>query len=520
MIPTSMTTWTIRTIPTIPMTEWGRRGRRALASIRTRLLVTVLLVLALGVGGTALVTRQVLLARVDERIANQLTQEVEELRVFAQSGLDPQTGEPFGDDVGRLLTVFLQREVPVAGELMITYLDGQPYQRTAQTVPYRVDTDPDLTARWGATPETMQGVVDTAAGPLHYLAVPVTASQGPDGVFLVGQFKEVVASEVAQTVRVTAWAALATLLVGTVVATGLARRILVPLNDVTATAREISDTDLSQRLEVQGNDEVAELATTFNAMLDRLETAFDQQRTFIDDAGHELRTPITVIRGHLELLDVEDPVDRDQTVALVLDELDRMHRMVEDLLTLARADQPDFIAPVLLDIDDLTTTIHRKALALSTDHRWVLDEVAVGMVEADGQRLTQAMMQLAANAARYTASGTTIAIGSTIDATHLRLWVRDDGPGVEPDDQERIFERFARGQGPRRTDGAGLGLAIVRVIAEAHGGDITLDSTPGQGATFTLRIPRSGPADPDISWDDTLDLADDETRPISLSEPR
>jgi two-component system, OmpR family, sensor kinase len=502
------------------MTEWGLRGRRALASIRTRLLVTVLLVLALGVGGTALVTRQVLMARVDERIANQLTQEVEELRVFAQSGLDPQTGEPFGDDVARLLTVFLQREVPVSGELMVTYLDGQPYQRTAQTVPHRVDTDPDLTARWGATRETMRGVVDTPAGPLHYLAVPVTAATGPHGVFLIGQFEEVVAGEVAQTIRVTAWAALAALLVGTVVATGLARRILVPLNRVTATAREISDTDLSRRLAAEGSDEVAELATTFNAMLDRLETAFEQQRQFIDDAGHELRTPITVIRGHLELLDVSNPEDRADTVALVLDELDRMHRMVEDLLTLARADQPDFIAPVLLDLDDLTTSIHRKALGLSTGHRWVLDEVAVGMVEADGQRVTQAMMQLAANAARHTPTGSTIAIGSAINATDLRLWVRDDGPGIDADDQARIFERFARGAGPRRTDGAGLGLAIVRVIAEAHGGDITLDSTPGHGATFTLRIPRSGPPDPDVSWDDTLDLADDDTRPISLPEPR
>lgn len=502
------------------MTDVVRRARRTLASIRTRLLLMILLVLALGVGGTALVSRQVLMARVDERIADQLNQEVEELRVFAASGLDPQTGEPFGDDVARLLTVFLQREVPVAGELMVTYLDGQPYQRTAQVVPHRVDTDPELTALWGATRETIRGVVATPAGDLHYLAVPVRSSTGPHGVFLVGQFEEVVATEVAQTIRVTGWVALAALLVGAVLATGLARRILVPLNRVTATAREISDTDLSRRLEVQGNDEVAELATTFNGMLDRLEAAFDQQRQFIDDAGHELRTPITAIRGHLELLDVADPEDRAGTVALVLDELDRMHRMVEDLLTLARADQPDFITPVLLDLDDLTTTIHRKAQGLSTQHTWALDGVAVGMIEADGQRLTQAIMQLAANAARHTPPDTTIAIGSAMTATTVSLWVRDDGPGIHPEAQERIFERFARGEGPRRTDGAGLGLAIVRVIAEAHGGDITLDSTPGRGATFTLHIPRSGPPDPDVSWDDTRDLADDETRPMYLPERR
>lgn len=464
--------------------------RRWLASIRTRLLLTVVLALVLGIGGTALVSRQVLLAGVDDRIHEELSQEAEELRLFARTGLDPETGEDFGDDARRMLTVFLERTIPSEGEVMVTYVDGEPSRRTAQRVPYRVDTDPRLTQRWGSTTETDRGTVDTPAGPFLYLAVPVVSSDGSPIVFVVGQFRREVAGEVARAAGVMAWVGLGSLVVGLVLAAGLARRILTPLGEVTHAAREITESDLSRRLHVGGHDEVSQLAATFNAMLDRLEAAFAQQRQFVDDAGHELRTPITVIRGHLELLDHADPEEREATVALVLDELDRMHRIVEDLLTLAKAEQPDFATPAPLDLDDLTVTVSRKAAALSDAHDWHLDHVGVGRIEADAQRLTQALVQLADNAVKHTPAGTTIAIGSAVDDHEVRLWVRDEGPGIPTDDLERIFERFARGTGgPRRSEGAGLGLAIVRAITEAHGGHVDVASTPGEGSQFTLHIP-------------------------------
>lgn len=499
--------------------------RRVAASIRTRLVLGMIVVLAIGLGATALGTRQVLLARVDERIHGQLAQTAEELRRFAREGVDPDTGRPYGTDAERMLTVFLAREVPSAGEVMITYLDGTPARRTAQRVPYRVDTDPALTARWGDTDQTLRGAVDTPAGPFEYLAVPVRTDAGPRAVFLVGQFRDVVAAEIDQTVRVTGWVALASLVAGIAIAVGLARRILTPLGRVTGTAEEITESDLSRRLVVQGHDEVARLAATFNGMLDRLESAFAQQRQFVDDAGHELRTPITVVRGHLELLDVADPAERAETRALVLDELDRMHRIVDDLLTLAKAEQPDFVHASRFDLDELTTTVHRKAAALSPAHDWQLDQVGVGQVVGDHHRLTQALMALADNAAKYTPAGTTIGVGSAADDDEVRLWVRDEGPGIADEDTERIFDRFARGSsGPRRSDGAGLGLSIVRAIARAHGGDVTVASLPDQGSAFTLRLPllprhgataSSPDPDADAVDDDEDTVEDDDSAPVT-----
>jgi signal transduction histidine kinase len=166
-----------------------------------------------------------------------------------------------------------------------------------------------------------------------------------------------------------------------------------------------------------------------------------------------------------------------------------MSRFVEDLLTLAKAERGDFIRPENLDLDALTEELMAKAAGLG-DRRWEFDGIGAGVIVADRQRLTQAIMSLAQNAVEHTASGDRIAIGSALAGGEARLWVADTGPGVAPADRERIFERFARAGGSRRrSEGAGLGLAIVRAIAEAHGGRVELDTAPGRGAKFTLVIP-------------------------------
>jgi signal transduction histidine kinase len=252
------------------------------------------------------------------------------------------------------------------------------------------------------------------------------------------------------------------------------------------------------------DDEIAELARTFNAMLDRLEAAFGNQRRFLDDAGHELRTPITIIRGHIEL-EGEDPDERRATRTVVLDELDRMARIVEDLLLLARAERTDFLRPERVDLDLLTTELFTKCRALA-DRDWRLSGTGLGIIEADRQRLTQAVMNLADNAVRHTAPGDVIELGSWLGGGEAVIWVRDTGPGVPADQQDRIFHRFARAQeGGRRAGTAGLGLAIVRSIALAHGGRVALDSRPGAGATFAIAIPSDdadhGPGDgPEDGW--------------------
>jgi two-component system OmpR family sensor kinase len=266
-------------------------------------------------------------------------------------------------------------------------------------------------------------------------------------------------------------------------------RVLRPVQQVSATARTISETDLSRRIDPAGDDEIGQLVSTFNGMLERLDTAFRTQREFIDDAGHELRTPVTVIRGNLDLLDDRDPERRRATMALLNDELDRIQRMVDDLLLLAKAEQPDFVRFAPVDVDTLTLECLERARVLG-ERDWQLDAVATGVLEADGQRLMQAMLQLAHNAVQHTDPGARIGVGSALEAGQVSLWVADSGPGVRAEDAERIFARFGRASTARAgRDGAGLGLAIVGTIARAHGGRVELERSDAGGARFTLTIP-------------------------------
>lgn len=185
----------------------------------------------------------------------------------------------------------------------------------------------------------------------------------------------------------------------------------------------------------------------------------------------------------------DDPAEREETVRLVTDELDRMSRIVEDLLLLAKAERPDFVSPEPVQLAELTADVYVKARTLG-ERDWQLAEVADREAELDPQRITQAMVQLAQNAVQHTTTGQTIRIGSRAEGSSVELYVVDSGPGVQPQDTEVIFERFRRGTARRGTrgSGAGLGLSIVRAIAEAHGGRVRLHDTEGGGATFVLTL--------------------------------
>ncbi|HVL50575.1 MAG TPA: HAMP domain-containing sensor histidine kinase, partial [Actinomycetota bacterium] len=253
-----------------------------------------------------------------------------------------------------------------------------------------------------------------------------------------------------------------------------------------------STTDLTRRIDVRGNDEISDLANTFNQMLDELEEGFKSEKQFLDDVGHELRTPITVVRGHLETMGT-GPEDRQKTLALVTDELDRMARFVNDLLMLARSERPDFLHLETVDVGALTDELFVKAATMA-QRTWVLEECGRGIIEADRQRLTQALLELARNATKHTSEGDQISIGSKVSAHQAEFWVTDCGEGVPTADRERIFQRFQRGDRARKGSGdSGLGLAIVTAIAEAHHGRVELDTESGCGATFRLVIPTDQP---------------------------
>ena len=246
-------------------------------------------------------------------------------------------------------------------------------------------------------------------------------------------------------------------------------------------------------------------------MLDRLEAALTTQRRFLADAGHELRTPITIIQGNLDTLTVTTDEDA-QTLSIVADELTRMTRLVDELMLLARSERPDFLRPEAVDIAALTRAMAVKVRALdgTAENRFTLAGAAAGEAVLDPQRVTQAVMQLAANAVGHTPPGTPVELSSAITGNSLEFRVTDYGPGIPPHQQERVFERFAR-LDPRRTEGTGLGLSIVAAIAAAHGGAVRLAEPgarieagaenetwtaagPAGGAAFVLAIPLRRPA--------------------------
>ncbi len=444
--------------------------------------------------------RQILFERVQKRVERSLVQEVQEFHRL-MAGNNPDTGKAFGSDAAAIFDLFLSRNVPDDDEFFITILNGQFYKASPRAVPTSLDENSQLVKRWAKLTRREQGTIVAKTDDIIYLAAPVNivyhvepiqTLQNSQGVFVVAHLTSGERQEVDEALAVVVEVTIAVLVIASIVAWVLAGKVLAPLRLLTETAHTITESALTRRISIRGVDEVAELGNTFNAMLDRLETAFISQRNFINDAGHELRTPITIIRGHLELLG-DDPDERRETIEIVTDELDRINRFVNDLLLLAKAEQPNFLKLETVNVALLTEEVYNKVKALA-DRDWQLESKGLGLTVADRQRLTQALVNLAENATQHTQPGDTIALGSATANHQAHFWIRDTGVGIALSEQTRIFERFARtAESHRRSEGAGLGLAIVRAIALAHHGRVELFSRPGGGATFTIIMPLDPP---------------------------
>jgi two-component system, OmpR family, sensor kinase len=318
--------------------------------------------------------------------------------------------------------------------------------------------------------------------------------------------------------REAAWlvgaAAGASLLVGGILLTATLWRALSPLGALAEAARSTELRRLDARVEVPDvEDEVAVLAREFNTMLERLEQATAQQQEFLASVGHELRTPITITRGHLELLttvDADDPEAVRETAAIVRDELGRMARLVEDLMAMARTRTPDFVRPRDLDLVAWFEELEVKLAGTTGRAHITVHPPPPVTLRADPDRLAQAVLNLTNNATLHTPEGTPIALEAEVDrhAHRLGLRVRDEGPGIDPDILDDVFAPFVRAGDAR--DSTGLGLAVVQAVVTAHEGTIEVVSDRG-GTEITLWLP--------CRIDEELDERFDQTEPLAAATP-
>jgi two-component system OmpR family sensor kinase len=293
------------------------------------------------------------------------------------------------------------------------------------------------------------------------------------------------------------------LLILAAVAWAVVRVGLLPLDRMGHTAGAIAGGDLSRRLEsTDPRTEVGRLGIALNAMLDRLERAFaqrqaseDRLRRFLADASHELRTPLASIRGYAELFRMgaaRDPEEVKKAMRRIEDEAARMGVLVEDLLTLARLDEIAETPHTAVDLAALAGDAVSDARATAPDRSIGLDVGAHATVLGDAHQLRQVLGNLLRNALVHTPPGTDIEVGVADVDGYVRLQVRDHGPGLPSTDSDALFERFWRAEGGRERGraGAGLGLAIVAAIVDAHGGRVGAANAPGGGAIFTVDLPR------------------------------
>lgn len=339
---------------------------------------------------------------------------------------------------------------------------------------------------------------------LRVLVKPVDLEgQGLGALVLVRPLGEL-QSTLAQTAVLAVAVVFALIAVAAVLAYQLARHAFRPVHLMAAMAREISERDLHRRitLDLPPGDDLAELATTFNSMMARLEQAFDGLRQFTADAAHELRTPLALMRTQVEIVlrrerSAEEYRENDREL---LEEVEAMSRTVDQLLLLARADAGSLVPHrELLDLPEFLEEIRERWRPAYAQRKvlLVLDAPAAGKIRADPALLKRLLDNLLDNALRYSPQDEQVTIGAHREATGWLLRISDRGPGVDGRVRDALFERFSRADPARRreTGGAGLGLSLCLAIARAHGGSVTLaESSPEHGSTFVVELPAEAAA--------------------------
>ena len=437
------------------------------------LLPLILLAIAMAAGASLVFQSQAV-----QQIDSALVREANELQLLSANY----------DSSAELLRDFIQQSSPDENEQLFAIVESEVTIRSG-TSGIRLDQDQQFLSLVSAVTQTQVGDYESDVGSFRFIAVPINAQ--PSGVF-VGAFDTANTQNQINT-TLASFALLASVAIAAAILIGwfASGKIFRPIAQMSQSAQAIDSHDLKARLP-HGNssNELDRLAQEFNGMLERLEKAFENQKQFVDDAGHELRTPLTVIRGHLDLLE-KNPAENTASLEIVKDELSRMSRLVFDLQTLTKSNQPDFVSVALVDTQQLNDELFVKAESLA-DRNWMPAELTQQLeVMIDRQRITQAVLQLADNASKQTLTSDTIQVGVETGSDYVAFFVSDSGPGIPVAEREKIVKRFARGQSHiEKGEGSGLGLAVVEAIAKAHGGYLRIDTSPLGGAWVGIVLPR------------------------------
>ncbi len=381
--------------------------------------------------------------------------------------------------------------------VQVSTLEGNAVSRSENLGEKGITVSPALLARVKQGESLFAEIMNDGV-PLRVFVRPLTVREQVIGAIEVAQsLQDVYATLRRLAVLIVAGVA-GGLFVAFVVGAILAHTALAPIDRMTQTARDFARAgDLTRRIESKPTrDEVGRLAATFNEMLARIEELFRAQQRFVADVSHELRSPLTAIRGNLDLLRrgaIENRDERETALAAIDSESARMQRLVQDLLLLAQADAGITIQKNLVELDTLLLDVYRQARLTPSGVKVTLGSEDQAQVLGDADRLKQLLINLVDNAIKYSPNGE-VKISLERDNAWVRVAIADTGVGIPAQDLTRIFDRFyrvdkARARAEGSGGGTGLGLAICKWIAEAHGGRIEVQSQVGKGSTFTVWLP-------------------------------
>jgi heavy metal sensor kinase len=460
---------------------------RGFRSLRWRLATLIGAVMVLSVGATYIAVYRGTGTQLRDQIDRELRADAE---AFGRAGVPP--GSPSQQEVDRAARHYIATQpFRASARLLIVSLPGEaPISNEPELVSAGSPRARELTPTGTGYSDVTLGEI----GALRLYRTAVMRGGRQVAIVAVGESLTPVTRAEDQVRRTFLLAGSLTLVIGLLAGYLVAARTAGPLRRMARIAARVDAGDLSPRMAQKGpRDEVRALADSFDTMLERLEDAFARQRAFSSDASHELRTPLTVIRGQLEVLARQREPSADdvrRVERLVRIEILRMERLVDDLLVLARADEREFLRLRLVDLGPFADELLEGARPTAERH-FELGPMPEGVVDADPDRLAQALRNLIRNAIEYTSEGGLVRLTASASGERVTLAVEDDGPGIPPEARERVFDRFHRMDSARQRvrGGAGLGLAIARAIAEAHGGTIYAEASPEGGARVVIELP-------------------------------